>query len=346
VTPAPTKILILRFSSLGDIIMTTAAIRCLRKTYPHARIDMIVRSDFLDLIRFNPHLNKAWGLPKSSGWRGLRALLRDINKIEYDVVYDAHRSLRSRLLMPWICAKQKFYFKKHYFRRALGLTFKLPLLGEKRFLERFVEPLISLGVRYDGLGPEMAVDDPSEASALAKAGLVDDKTPRIGLVPSAQWPGKRWPPERFKQVAQGLIEKTNAQLVVFGGKEDGFCSGIVEGLDPRRIVNTQGKLSILESAAILRLCDFVIANDTGLMHVADALHIPSVLIFGPTSAALGCLPHHPHSRTVEHSLWCRPCSKNGQAPCIRSKRWCLDLTDADRVIEEALRLKRSLLKPS
>ena len=339
----PRKILVLRFSSLGDIIMTTAAVRALRKRFPTARIDMIVRGDFLDLIRLNPHLTNKWGLTRGAGWRGLKRLLRDINAEDYDVVYDAHRSLRTRLLMPLIRARKKFYFKKHYVRRALALTFKLPLLDEKRFLERFVEPLAPLGVQYDHQGPEMRVDDGSEASALAKAGLVLDGTPWIGLIPSAQWPGKRWPESGFAEVAQRLVKSTPCRIVIFGGPQDTFCQTIEKALPADRVSNTQGKLSILESAALVRLCKFTIANDTGLMHVGDALGIPSVLIFGPTSAELGCLPQQPQTRIVENQLWWRPCSKNGQAPCIRSQRFCLTRTTPTRVYDEAMRLAGQLL---
>ncbi len=341
-----TKILVLRFSSLGDIIMTTAAVRALRTRYPDARIDMIVRADFLDLIRFNPHLTHAWGLDRRSGWKGLWKLRREINTVGYDLIYDAHRSLRTRMLMPFLRAGAKAYFAKHYFGRALALTFKLPLLDSRRFLERFIDPLQRFGVVDDNRGPEMVVDPASEASALAKAGLVLDDKPRIGLVPSAQWPGKRWPPERFAEVARQLLAHTSYDLVIFGGKEDTFCAEIAAGLPSDRVTNTQGKLTILESAALVRHCKFVIANDTGLMHVADALGIPCILIFGPTGAELGCLPHHPLTRVVEQRLWCRPCSKNGQAPCIRSRRWCLDLSTPTFVYEEARRLDQALLKLS
>jgi ADP-heptose:LPS heptosyltransferase len=151
-------------------------------------------------------------------------------------------------------------------------------------------------------------------------------------------------PEKFAELAQKLVAETPYQLILFGGPEDSFCQQIANGLPSHRLVNTQGKLSILESSALLRHCSLVVANDTGLMHVADALGIPSVLIFGPTSRELGCLPHHPLTRVVENTLWCRPCSKNGQAPCIRSKRWCLERTSAERVYDETLRLSRSLLE--
>jgi ADP-heptose:LPS heptosyltransferase len=199
-------------------------------------------------------------------------------------------------------------------------------------------------VVYDGGRPEVFVDDRSEASALAKAGITEEGPARIGLIPSAQWEGKRWAPEKFAELAQKLVAETPYQLILFGGPEDSFCQQIANGLPSHRLVNTQGKLSILESSALLRHCSLVVANDTGLMHVADALGIPSVLIFGPTSRELGCLPHHPLTRVVENTLWCRPCSKIGQAPCIRSKRWCLERTSAERVYDETLRLSRSLLE--
>lgn len=341
-TAPPEKILVLRFSSLGDIVMTTASLRALHQTFPAARIDVVVREEFVDLLRFNPHVHRVIGFRKNQGWSGLLGLLKLINSERYDFVYDAHRSLRTRLLMPWIRARKRFYFKKHYFRRALALTFKLPLLDSKRFLERFVEPLSAEGVRFDNQGPEVFVDDASEASALARAGLLSDGTQRIGIVPSAQWPGKRWPPKYFRELLLKLCAETSYQMVVFGGPSDTFCEGIVSGLDPKRVVNTQGKLTILESAALLRLCRFTVSNDTGLLHLADALGIPSVILFGPTSAELGCLPFHPLSRVVEQKLWCRPCSKNGEAPCIRTRRWCLELTGVSQVFEQALRLDQSL----
>ncbi len=324
--------------------MTTAAIRCLRRRFPDARIDMIVRSDFLDIIRHNPHLTHAIGLERKSGWRGLVSLVRSINSVEYDLIYDAHRSLRTRLILPFLRARQKARFQKHYVLRSIALLLKVPLLTPKRFLERFLEPLEPLGVSYDGLGPEMVVDQKAHDSLVGKLPALQNRRPRIGLVPSAQWPGKRWPVERFTRLAQKLVENTRYDILVFGGKEDYFCSQISAALPPDRALNAQGKLSILEAAAALKDCSFIIANDTGLMHVADALGVPSVLIFGPTSAELGCLPYHPLSRVVEHRLWCRPCSKNGQAPCIRSKRWCLEKTTEELVYGEALRLDQALLK--
>jgi heptosyltransferase-2 len=338
-----TKILVLRFSSLGDIVMTTAMLRSLRKHFPDARIDMIVRADFLDLVCHNPHLSSASGLSRSSGWRGLWELRKKVNAVDYDIIYDAHRSLRTLVLMPFLKARRKFYYRKHYLRRSLALLFKLPLLRHSpRFLEKFVEPLIPLGVRYDGGGPEMIVEPAAEKSAIKKLTLPPESVPLLGVVPSAQWPGKRWPPESFRKVVASLVAHTDFAVVVFGGPGDGFCADICRDFSADRVINSQGLLTLAESAAIVRRCQLVIANDTGLMHVADALGIPSVLIFGPTSGELGCLPFHPLSQIVEHQLWCRPCSKNGEAPCIRGRRVCLERTTPAMVVEATLRLWRSL----
>lgn len=316
------KILILRFSSLGDIVMTTAAIRCLRNAFPAAQIDMVVREEFVDLLTGNPNLNHVMGFPRDGGISGLQELLVTINRERYDLVYDAHASLRTRLLYPFIRARYQVTFKKKYLRRSLALLFKLPILDSRRFLEKFVDPVRRFGVQYDGGPPEVVVSQQALENLRHQTGI--QKSNWIALVPSAQWPGKRWSVQRFRDLAQRLLRETSMRLLVLGGAQDTFCRDIVSGLPEDRYLNLQGQLTLAGSIAAMSLAEFAIANDTGLMHVADALGIPSVLIFGPTSGDLGCLPHHPRTVVVEKKLWCRPCSKNGQAICIRGHRKCLE----------------------
>jgi lipopolysaccharide heptosyltransferase II len=339
------KILIIRFSSLGDIIMATAMVRCVRKAFPSAKIDMIVRADFLDLIEHNPHLDRKWGLGREQGVRGLINLVKEINQENYDLIYDAHRSLRTWMLMPFLKARHKVYYRKHYLRRSLALTFKLPLLDKKRMLERYIDPLGRFNVVYDGGGPEMHVGPSVTARAFEKIGLPSEMDlPIIGIVPSAQWPGKRWPISYFRKLVERIVDKSEFRAVVFGGKEDTFCSEIVVGLPTDRVINAQGKLTIAESAAVIKRSELVVANDTGLMHVADALGIASVLFLGPTTAEMGCLPFHPLARVLEENLWCRPCSKNGQAPCIRRRRYCLERISPERALSATLGLVEALKK--
>ncbi|MBI4404625.1 MAG: glycosyltransferase family 9 protein [Deltaproteobacteria bacterium] len=327
------KILIVRFSSLGDIVMSTALIRCLRQAYPSAQIDMVVREDFLDIIRHNPHLDRKIGLDRRSGLRGLYRLTAQINRERYDLIYDAHWSLRTLFIRPWLKADYFCKFEKHYLRRALALTFKMPLLtGMDRMLVRYLDPLKPFGVIWDAQGPELFLDEHSVSAVHLED--FSENVPWIGVIPSAQWPGKRWPAERFRTLVQKIVEHSPYTTIVFGGNNDHFCADICKGMPPSRVMNTQGRLSILEAAAIMKKCRLVVANDTGLMHVADGLNIPCVLILGPTSKELGCLPFHPRSRIVEQTLWCRPCSKNGQAPCLRSERYCLTAISSERVWQE------------
>lgn len=333
------KILVIRFSSLGDILMTTAMVRTLKKRFPQSEIHFAVREDFKDLVQWNPHLKKVWTIHRSEGIPGLLRLRKSWNEENFDLIYDAHRSLRTRLLMPFLKAKEKAYFMKHYFTRSLALTFKLPLLPKKRFLVQFMEPLYRCGVKDDNLGPELCLPDSARESAQQKFPLktLTDKK-RIGLIPSAQWPGKRWPLDYFRTLIEILVQKTPHEFVIFGGKEDVFCEDLARGFSTERVINTQGKLSIAESSALVEKCDLVVANDTGLMHVADSLGIPSVLILGPTSGDLGCLPFHPLSQIVEKQMWCRPCSKNGEAPCIRGKRHCLLELSPQMVFDSTMKL--------
>jgi len=324
--------------------MATAMIRCLRTTFPLAQIDMVVRSDFVHLIRDNPHLDRKLSLSRKDGFKGLLRLRNEINRQHYDLIYDAHRSLRTTLLMPFLQAEEKAYFKKPYVKRSLALTFKWKSLirGSKRMLERYVDPLASFGVFYDGKGPEIFTPDCEWPKLAHRLGFTETGSLGIGIIPSAQWPGKRWAPEHFRKTLELMLERTQQPFVVFGGPSDVFCSDIVRGFPQDRVVNTQGKLTLGEVFQVLKRVKLCLANDTGLMHVADALGIPNVLIFGPTNADMGCLPFHPQSRILEHSLWCRPCSKNGQAPCIRGKRLCLELTTPEQVSSATLELLGTL----
>lgn len=316
--------------------MTTAMIRALRTRFPSAQIDMIVREDFFDLIKHNPHLSRKLSLNRKEGFEGLVRLRTQINKVGYDLIYDAHRSLRTLLLMPFLKARFKAYYQKHYIRRNLSLLFKLPLIkGSKRFLEKYIEPLERFGVKYDGKGPEIFISDEERQAAYQKFPIAEKESRLIGIIPSAQWPGKRWPTPYFRGLLEKLLSDTQWKFLVFGGPGDTFIQEIVAGLPFDRVINTQGKLTIAENSALIEKCAFVIANDTGLMHVADALSIPSIAFLGPTSGDLGCLPFHPKSIILERDLWCRPCSKNGQAPCIRRERYCLTLITPEEAAKAA-----------
>jgi len=328
--------------------MATAMIRGLRIRFPLAQIDMVVREDFLSLIADNPHLDRKLTVTRKKSLLSLLALLKEINRQRYDVVYDAHRSLRTRLLMPFVRCAEKVYIQKKYFQRSLALLFKWKSLirNSPRMLERFITPLSPLGVTYDAKGPEVFVPENVDSRLLFERFGLDSRSRYLALIPSAQWPGKRWPLAYFRETLESLLAETEESFLIFGGPSDTFCQDLVEGLESKRVINLQGKISLLEVFQVMSLVKCCLANDTGLMHVADALNIPSVVIFGPTNADLGCKPFHPLSHILEKNLWCRPCSKNGEAPCIRQERFCLTLIKPAEAISALKKLSHQVHLPT
>jgi heptosyltransferase-2 len=319
--------------------MSTALPRVLKKTLPGSRIDMVVRSDFKDLIEWNGNIDKKIYLEKDEGVRGLIKLIKYIKSAKYDLIVDAHRSIRSSVICFFTPGVKKAYFNKRTLKRLILIFLKINLFKriDLQILE-YIKPLRKFGVFYDYKGTEVFLPP----AALDKVNRIIDKHVNegakkiIGLVPGAHWPGKRWPAERFRELA-GLIEKSmGATVFIVGAKKDTFCNDIATGRN--KVFSFAGKLSMIESAALLSKCDVVISNDTGMMHVAEAVGVDVIGIMGPTSREFGCYPYRPGSKVLEMKMWCRPCSKNGKGPCIRfGKRPCLNNIGTALVFETLLK---------
>lgn len=331
------KILILRFSSLGDIAMATALPRVLRKKFPGATIDMLVREDFKDLIEYNPYLTNKLYLSRGAGFSGLFKLTKQIRQNNYDLIIDSHRSLRSFFICLFTSEVPKTYFNKRTIKRLLLIFLKINLFRKVDFqMVEYIKPLEQYGIRYDEKGTEIFIPDiirERTKDLLIKKIPGFKKKKLIGLVPSAQWPGKRWPSIYFDKLAGMIVDKLDADVLIVGGKNDVFCAEIAK--NHKRVYSFAGELDILGSAIALSECDVIVSNDTGMMHVAEAVGKDVIGIMGPTSYEFACYPYRKGSRVVELNMWCRPCSKNGQGLCIRwGKRPCLNKIKPDIVFEQ------------
>ena len=333
------KILILRFSSLGDIAMATALPRHLRKTFPDAKIDIAVREDYKELVEWNPYLDDKLYISRREGLGGLWKLTREIQQKRYDLVVDAHRSVRSFFICALNPFVKKVYFNKRTFKRLLLIFLKLNLFKKVDLqIIEYLKPLFKLGISYDGLGTEIFVPEKINKKVFEQlTSIIPEMETKvlIGIVPSAQWPGKRWSVNKFKELVTMISEKIDCNIVVVGGSKDCFCDDIATVA--ANVYSLAGKVSMVESAVVLSLCDVVVANDTGMMHVAEAVGTDVIGIMGPTSYEFGCYPYRSTSRVVELDMWCRPCSKNGKGPCIRfGKRPCLNNITPDMVFDEVV----------
>lgn len=320
---ADAHIVILRFTSLGDVVKATILPRVIRARYPGARITMVTAEAHLPLIEANPHLDRAIGFQRRAGLGGLRRLARELRAERVDLVVDVHRSLRSRLLAAWLGAPRVPY-RKHSMARYLLVHFGWSWFrASLRKDQEFVEALGVFGVRDDGRGTEISLarvlDDLSVAKRFAEPLAAirrwrEAGRPVIGIAPVAAWELKRWPLEHVRALMEAYVRETQGGIVLFGGAGDRDVPPLAVGLEAHAVA-IAGGASLLESAWFASQCDAMIANDTGMSHLAEAVGRDAIVLFGPTSEEWGYFPVRPGSRVMERGLHCRPCTRMGEGRC-------------------------------
>jgi len=314
--------------------MATVLPRHLRQKFPSAKIDMTVREDFRDLIEWNPYIDEKIYIPRDQNINTLISIAQDVKKRNYDLIVEAHRSIRSRVVCLFTPLVKKAFFNKKSIRRFLLIYFKINLLkkADRQMIE-YLNPLKKFGISYDGKGTEVFI--PDHVTKTVKIKLSEQikdfgQRPAIALAPSAHWPGKRWSAENFKTLCGMILDKFNVDVIVLGGVNDHFCEEIARPY--KKAHSFAGKFSIIESSAALSMCKLSVCNDTGMMHVSEAVGTDTIGIMGPTSKEFGCYPYRKGSKAIELNMWCRPCSKNGSGCCIRSgKRPCLNNVSPEMV---------------
>ena len=317
-------ILVIRLSSLGDILLTTPVLRALHEHFPAAHIDVLTKAAYQDVLCANPCVHRLWLWEPQ---QGLREMLGRLRQIRYDVVVDLQRTLRSRLLYHGLLARCKLTYAKHTIRRALLVHCGWNTLRAMTPVpERYVAPLRRLGLTTPLPPLEMHLTAPSREAmhAYLRQELPEHGArPLLAVAPGARWSTKRWPVERFAAVAQELAQAQQAAVVVLGSAED---QRLAQELCQRLTVpalDSTGKLSLMHTAALLQQCHLLLSNDSGLMHMATALRVPVVAIFGPTVQEFGFYPFQARAQVVRADVACRPCSTKGSARCPRGHHQCM-----------------------
>jgi ADP-heptose:LPS heptosyltransferase len=332
------KVLVIRFSSFGDVLQTLSVAGRIHRDWPQAEIHWVTRDDFVDLVQTHPAVHRVWSVPRKASIKDVLAVGRALKSQQFTHVYDAHNNLRSRILgwqlkglLSWhVWSGELKFLRRSIYRWKRWLLFNLRINKfPKPFSGQFalLEPLLVWGLSTEAPSvPLMKIN--ADTVERVRGLLPPDFAQFVALAPSAAFELKRWPLEHWQELIRLLPSE---KFVVLGGSEDKFLFAL-EQAHPGQVLCLAGRLNLIESAAVVGLAKSLVANDTGLMHVAEQLGRPCVALMGP--APFG-FPSRALTQIMQLDLSCRPCSKHGQGPCVNAQyQWCLRGIPAEQVARE------------
>lgn len=325
------KILIIRLSSIGDVVLTTPVVRCIKEQIPGAEVHFVIKKEFATVLESNPNITKLHILDNN-----LFGVIRQLRREQFDYVADLHKNYRSFIIKALLLVKSGS-FPKLNFRKWLLVN-----LGENRMpavhvVDRYFEAVASLGIKNDGARAEYYI--PAEAREAVAELLPDGGGPFVAVVTGGRYHTKQIPAEKLAEVCS----KLDMPAVLLGGKEDVAGAQEIEALSTSdaRIINLCGRISLNESAAVMERSSCVVTPDTGLMHIAAALNKKVVSVWGNTVPAFGMYAYfgrpeqaRNNNRIIENrDLPCRPCSKLGHERCPKGHFLCMNSLKADAIVE-------------
>lgn len=335
------KFLIIRFSSIGDIVLTTPVVRCLKKQLATAELHYLTKAAFRPILEASPYIDKIHCL--GDDWEAMISALR---QEDYDYVIDLHHNLRTWRVKRAL-KKQAFSFPKLNFGKWWLVNFKQNRLPALHIVDRYMETVRGFGIQNDGAGLDYfipAADElkPGDIPTAHQAGYV-------GLVIGAALPTKKLPFHKLEDICR----QSRHPLILLGGPEDAADGDKLAAIDPIKIYNACGKFRINESAALVRQAKLVVTHDTGLMHIAAAFRRPVLSIWGNTVPEFGMYPYYgenflyhfqptgrslfgalPYAMLEVKGLSCRPCSKIGYRKCPKGHFKCMEQQPVDVIVSE------------
>ena len=330
------KILIIRFSSIGDIVLTSPVIRCLKKQ-TGAEIHYLTKKNFEKILLSNPYVDKVFSIEKD-----ISEVITDLKSINYDYIIDLHKNLRSLHVKKALGVKS-FSFNKLNIEKWLMVNLKINRLTNTHIVDRNLKTIESLGVKNDGEGLDYFIPKEDEIDIdiiIQKHKFPITNSDYIAFVIGAAHATKRLPVEKIINICNGL----NLPIILLGGKEDFENGELISTKSTAYVLNLCSKLNLNQSASIVKQAQLVISHDTGLMHIAAAFRKKIISVWGNTIPEFGMYPYYPTSENerifknnmVEvKGLSCRPCSKIGYNKCPKAHFKCMQMIDTEGVIMSA-----------
>lgn len=320
------KILLIRFSSIGDIVLTTPVIRCLKLQLPDVELHVLTKPVYRSLYSANPYINKVFEL---SG--NMKELLRQLRDEQYDFVVDLHKNWRS-LRVRMALHRPSASFPKLDFQKFLYTKLKIGSLPNVHIVDRYFKAVERLNIHNDGQGLDFFFNEGDELNYEDLPETFRDGF--VAVVIGGQHATKILPEDKVVEVCESL----DYPVILVGGREDFARGERIKEKVGSYVGNSCGSLTLGQSASLIKLADAVLTNDTGMMHIAAALQKPIVSIWGNTVPEFGMYPYLPQgmkpSIVIENkSLKCRPCDKLGYAKCPKGHFNCMKSLDSKEIAE-------------
>lgn len=333
------KILVIRFSSIGDIVLTTPVIRCLKNQIQDAEIHVLTKKKFSNLYKTNPYINKVYEYDDS-----LKKNILELKQENYDFVVDLQKNKRS-VRVTRALGRPHASFPKLNFRKFLLSTFKINIMPDVHIVDRYFKAVDKLGVKNDFQGLDFFI---SEKNDYPITDLPHEfQNGYYAFVIGGTYKTKILPAVKIAEI----LKKINKPVILLGGPDDVERAQeiifLVNGqrttdnnvcASDSQILNLVGKINLEQSASIVKNAESVLTNDTGLMHIAAAFHKNIVSVWGNTVPELGMYPYLPKEPEKCHiveckDVKCRPCSKLGFKECPKKHFKCMMEIDVDRVVK-------------
>lgn len=317
------KILVLRFSSIGDIVLTSPVVRCIKTQMPGVQLHFLTKKSFGFLLESSPYIDHLHTFEKD-----IDEVVEEIKSQNFDLIIDLHNNLRSKRLLNAL-GVDYHAFPKLNIQKALATTFKIKgFLPKLHIVDRYFETIKSLPVKNDHLGLDYFLPTQDQIN-IAKTFPELGNSPFIALVAGGSYFTKQIP----NVVIERFVVESTLPVILLGDTKDGIRTKIISDNHPH-VINACGRLNFHQSASMIKQAEFVVSSDTGLMHVAAAFKKKVISVWGNTIPEFGMGPYLPDERSkiieVEH-LKCRPCSKLGYNECPAGHFNCMLMIDVKQM---------------
>ncbi|WP_321347535.1 glycosyltransferase family 9 protein [uncultured Draconibacterium sp.] len=318
------KFLIIRFSSIGDIVLTTPVVRGLKQQVDNAEVHFVTKKKFACLVSSSPYIDKVHLLEDNIG-----TLIHELEKEDYDYIIDLHNNFRSNKIKRRL-KMQSFAVNKVNWEKFLMIRFKMNRLPNVHIVDRYLETVSVFDVKNDRLGLDYFID---ESAAFQQSDLPETfRNSYVAFVIAGTYFTKKLPVHKVSQICQQIPYP----VILLGGKNEFDEGEQVLSQSKGNVLNFAGKISLNQSASLVRDSRVVLANDTGLMHIAAAFKKKIFSFWGNTIPEFGMTPYQPNelSEIMQiNDLKCRPCSKLGHHKCPKKHFKCMEDIDVQKAID-------------